>query len=126
ASSSLYFIDFASLAGGTNASDQFTINNNGTWTGVIKGGGGTNTLVGNNTDNQWVLTGARGGEINGLSFQNIHTLQGGNGTDTLTGRNQNNYWFIDGTDQGTVVQDVDSPVDLLRFERMENLTGGTG
>ncbi|WP_210247073.1 beta strand repeat-containing protein [Aliikangiella marina] len=125
---SITFIGFNNLIGG-NGNDLFNLAQGGSITGLINGGGGSNTLQRSNTsgDNTWVITGQHAGTINGNSFSNMQTLTGSASvTDTLIGRDQDNDWDITGNDSGTVAEAVVGPSDLISFSEMENLTGGSG
>lgn len=66
------------LTGGSG-NDTFTLSG-GTLAGNINGGGGTNTIAGDNVSNTWNLTGTNGGTVTGLTgqFSNIQNLVGGN------------------------------------------------
>ncbi len=44
---------------------------------------GGKTLVGPNTDNNWMIDGLNSGSVNGISFENIGNLQGGDRQDTF-------------------------------------------
>jgi len=91
----LNFTDFGNLIGGT-ATDTFTLNG-GSVTN-IDGGGGTNTLVSDNTANTWNLTGADAGNLNGTNnFIGIQNLTGG----TL----DDNFIFDDGVDFNSSISD---------------------
>ncbi|MGE5624021.1 MAG: filamentous hemagglutinin N-terminal domain-containing protein, partial [Bacillota bacterium] len=78
---------FGSLTGGSN-SDAFTLAS-GTLTGSINGGGGSNTLQGDNVVNSWTVTGSNAGTVTGVggSFTNIGSLVGGSNNDTFTFNN---------------------------------------
>ncbi len=122
----LTFVDFNNLVGGS-LTDIFNLAEGGSITGLINGGAGTNTLQRSNTTgtNDWILTTANAGTLNGGSFSNIQTLTGSaNATDTLTGRDQNNDWLIDGTNSGSV-QNAGA-TDTMIFSEMENINGGVG
>lgn len=91
----LIFTAIAQLLGG-NLKDTFILAEEGSITGSIDGGGGTNYLQGNDVANQWGVTGQDRGRLEGngapsvASFERIQHLLGGNGTDrfeiTATGR----------------------------------------
>jgi hypothetical protein len=68
-------------ANGQAGNDTFTVQAGGV--AAIHGGTGTNTLIGPDQTNAWVLTGAGSGTLNGMSFQNLQNLTGGSGTDAF-------------------------------------------
>ncbi|MCW8998895.1 MAG: hypothetical protein OQK04_09295, partial [Kangiellaceae bacterium] len=122
------FVDFNNLVGG-DLSDLFNLAEGGSVTGNIDGGLGSNTLQRTNTTgtNQWILTSAYQGTLNGGAFENIQILIGSAVTeDTLTSINQNNRWTINGANSGTLSEDVGSPTDTISFSEIENLTGNDG
>ncbi|NOZ19571.1 MAG: calcium-binding protein [Planctomycetes bacterium] len=134
------FSGFGSLTGGAN-NDGFTLSGGGTLTGAINGGGGADTLTGDNVANTWTITGADAGTVTGVAggFTNIANLTGGTNTDaftlsggtltgaidgggggganTLTGDNVANTWTVTGADQGTVTGVTGG------FSNIGNLTG---
>ncbi len=124
------FSEMENLVGGTS-DDRFDFSAGGSVVD-INGNGGSNTIIGQNDLNAWMLTTAQTGHvaIGGTdyidNFSDIQTLQGGTSTDTLTGRNVDNRWIIDTTNGGYVEQDVATPTDRVTFSEMENLTGGDG
>jgi hypothetical protein len=50
---------------------------------IIKGDGGSDTLIGNNAVNTWNLTGANAGNVGNVMFSAIPNLVGGTSTDTF-------------------------------------------
>ena len=110
------FSNIENLTGGS-AADDFILAG-GTLSGAIDGGGGSDTLTGDNVANAWVLTTANAGTVTGIGdgFSNIGNLIGGTGSDTLTGEDVANSWSITGTDSGTL--------NGIGFSDFENLTGG--
>ncbi|WP_444993987.1 hypothetical protein [Aliikangiella sp. IMCC44359] len=110
--SSLTFIDFNHLIGGTGT-DEFIFTSSGVLTGTINGGNGSDTidysalaivtanlanlfnietLIGNNTDssliggnvsNTWTINGVNTGQVNGILFSGFNKLVGGNLDDTF-------------------------------------------
>jgi hypothetical protein len=68
-------------ANGQGGNDTFTVATGGAAT--LDGGTGTNTLVGPNGTNAWVLTAAGAGTLNGANFLNMQNLTGGTGTDSF-------------------------------------------
>ncbi|MBN2062429.1 MAG: calcium-binding protein, partial [Deltaproteobacteria bacterium] len=129
------------LTGGSDA-DTFTIGASGTLTGIIAGGGGTDTLVQTDGTNAWSITGADSGDVTDIgSFTAIENLtggsaddtfeiasgatlsgsiEGGTGTDSLTQADGTNNWVITGTGAGTVT-DVGGT-----FSSIEDVFGGIG
>ncbi len=80
----LIWSGFSSLTGGTST-DAFVLSG-GTLSGSINGGGGSDTLTGDNVTNSWTITGANTGTVTGIggTFSNIQNLVGGTGNDTFT------------------------------------------
>jgi len=77
----LNFTDFNNLIGG-NVEDTFILNG-GSVTNII-GGEGSNTLIGNNTNNNWNLIGFDTGNLNGTNnFTQVQNLTGGSLSDTF-------------------------------------------
>jgi Ca2+-binding RTX toxin-like protein len=75
------------IFGGTG-NDTFTFGTAGSLTGALDGGAGSNTLVGPNATNAWVVTATNAGTLNGsFTFQNIATLDGGSGNDSFKIKN---------------------------------------
>jgi hypothetical protein len=68
-------------ANGLGGTDTFTVAVGGAAT--IDGGTGTNTLIGPDATNAWVLTGPGAGTLNGMSFLNLQNLTGGSGADAF-------------------------------------------
>ena len=137
------FANVENLTGGTGV-DTFTFTNTGSITGALVGGGGTDTLVGDDDGNTFVVTGADAGTLaakitggwsqvenligaagvdsftinSGATLTN--NIDGAGGTDSLIQVDGANTWIITGADTGTVT-DVGGT-----FSNMENLTGGSG
>jgi hypothetical protein len=79
------FANIQNLTAGT-ASDRFQFNSPGTLAGNIDGGGGTDTLAGDDTGRTFTVTGANTGTVSvilGGTFANVENLEGGAGGDTL-------------------------------------------
>jgi uncharacterized delta-60 repeat protein len=75
----------AALTGGPKA-DTFTVAAGVTFDGSIRGGTGTETLVGQSLStggSTWQLTGANAGTLNGAPFTGIANLTGGAGSDSF-------------------------------------------
>jgi uncharacterized repeat protein (TIGR01451 family) len=68
-------------ANGLAGNDTFTVHSGGAAT--LDGGTNTDTLIGPDVTNAWVLTAAGAGTLNGASFANFENLTGGAGTDTF-------------------------------------------
>ena len=74
------FTDFNNLTGGTS-DDTFELSG-GSISGVIDGGLGTDTMVGDITANTWDITGANAGTVSGVSsFNDIENLTGNASSD---------------------------------------------
>ena len=101
------------------------------------GGSGSDTLVGEDTDSTWMVTGANAGTVDGFVFEGIENLAGGAAADTfvlspqaamsgvisgglgmdlLAGADTANHWIIDDADAGSL--------SGLSFNNIENLLGG--
>jgi len=81
---SLRFVDIENLTGGALA-DSFTLANGGSVRGVIHGGDGIDTLVGQTPGVgsviDWNITTAGGGDVLGTDFAGFENLTGGNNLD---------------------------------------------
>ena len=98
------FVNFANLSGGS-AADNFALAG-GNISGTITGGGGADELVGDNTTNNWNITGADVGTLNGQnSFVGIERLFGGTLADTFVYDNGSS--FSGGVDGGGGSDEVD-------------------
>jgi filamentous hemagglutinin family protein len=131
------FAAFNNVTGGSN-SDTFTLLG-GTVAGTISGGGGTDTLIGDNGANAFVLNGANQGTLNGGAFAGVENLignaladtftlaggtlsgaiDGAGGTDTLTGGNVASSFVVTASNAGTATGVGGG------FSNIENLTGNT-
>ena len=115
------FSGISNLAGGTG-NDTFTLSGTGNISGLISGGGGTDTLVGNNLTNSWVISGNKAGTLTDAHGSNVFTgitnLAGGTGTDTLTGVVGGSNWNITGANAVSV--------SGMNGTSMEALVGGAG
>lgn len=108
-----------SLTGGVD-NDRFIFDAAGS-ANSIDGGAGTNTLVGRNSANTWVLTAANTGSLGVTTgatyvsgFSNIQVLQGGNAVDTFDLK-----FAFSGTVNGGADNDIfniDAVVNLLQGE----------
>jgi hypothetical protein len=111
------FSGFANLTGGTG-NDTFHFNNGQGVTGVVTGGGGTDTLDYSAYTTAVKVNLASGTATGTGGFANINALTGGHGGNTLIGPNTTNTWAITGTNAGTVAG--------VSFSAFPNLTGGSG
>ena len=133
------FSGFSSVTGGIG-DDSFTLNG-GALDGTLGGGGGNDSLTGDNGVNTFVITGVNSGTATGLAggFNTVENITGGidadsltlnggtlsgtfdgaAGNDTLTVDNGANTITITGADSGTVTG-IGSG-----FGNIENITGGT-
>jgi Ca2+-binding RTX toxin-like protein len=105
----------------------------------IRGGSGSDTLIGLDADSVWAITGSDTGHVRGALFTGFENLfggagqdefvfhdggaitgllDGGAGQDTLVGSDAGRVWVIAGADVGTV--------GGQEFADIENLTGGSG
>ena len=151
----LFGIEQANLTGGTSANifnaSAFTglatlIGEEGDdtfYAGLVnatfQGGGGSDTLVGDDKFNDWDITGVDSGLLNGSIFEGIENLIGGavadsfvlatgalatglidgrQGNDRLVGGNTTNIWKIAGAKAGKLNE--------KSFTDIENFEGGTG
>ena len=114
---------------------------------TIRGGAGTDSLIGPDDDTNWTISGLDTGSATGISlFDSVEnlagrsgtdeftlnaagsitgTIDGGDGDDRLTGPNTPNVWTLSGEDAGRV-NNSDSEVTTgsASFEGIENITGG--
>ncbi len=83
-SSPVQFNNLTNLVGGSG-NNIFTLANGGSLAGSITGGSGINTLVDDNTNNIWNITGVNTGTATGIGghFANIQNLMGGNAGNTF-------------------------------------------
>lgn len=122
------FTNVGNLQGGS-ANDDFVFTAGGRLTGSINGGGGTNTITGDNVATSWTLTGATSGTITGAgtglggSFSGIMNVTGGSagdtfvvvgasafagaidgglGTNTIQGGDVANTWHLNGANAGDI------------------------
>ncbi|MDT8383231.1 MAG: filamentous hemagglutinin N-terminal domain-containing protein [Gammaproteobacteria bacterium] len=132
------FTNFKNITGGSDT-DDFILSG-GSVTGTVDGGGGINSLTANDTDNDWNILSADGGNIvaSVFAFTNIAnliggglvdsflinagsisgTIDGGAGSDALSAANVANVWTITNNDAGTVT-------NVNAFQSIENLIGRT-
>ena len=88
------FTDFNNLTGGTS-DDTFALSG-GSISGVIDGGLGTDTLIGDIGANTWDIIGANSGAVSGVSgFSDIENLTGNSGNDDF-------IFAVGGTLSGTI------------------------
>src|SRR5207244_2593296 len=136
APATLTFSGVENLRGGAG-SDTFLMMPNGRVSGVLEGGEGSDTLVGADAPNTWVINGIDAGTLNGQSFAGVENLTGGAasdtftwvaggslsgavsgglGDDTLVGADLPNTWILTGAGAGTL--------NGQAFVGIENLVGG--
>ena len=128
------FEGIENLVGGAD-SDSFVFAG-GSLNGLMAGGLGNDTVVGADTANTWILSGANSGTLHNRLFIGIENLVGGAGADTfvfaggslsgtidgglgsdfLIGANTPNTWIISGGDEGTL--------NALVFFDIESIIGG--
>ena len=84
---STVFSGITNLNGGSG-NDTFTLSGTGHISGLISGGGGIDTLVGNNLINSWLINGANTGTLTDThgsnAFTGIANLTGSTNNDTFT------------------------------------------
>lgn len=102
---------------GSSLEDNFALSPTAAGFTSINGSGGSDSLVGSDVTNSWILTGANAGSLQGMGFVAIEFLQGGSALDTLVGRNVTNSWNLTGVDGGTL-----GALDFMGFEA---IAGGT-
>ncbi|MCP4322013.1 MAG: hypothetical protein GY787_09220, partial [Alteromonadales bacterium] len=118
-----YVHDFSfihNLTGSNSHKDIFTLSQGGSISGTIDGKGGDDVLERTNSSvgNEWSLTSAYHGELNGGLFANIELLIGSEHVaDTLTGFNEITEWDITGKDTGKIT-------NVIEFEEFDKLVGG--
>lgn len=132
------FSDFKNITGGSNT-DDFILSG-GSVTGTLNGAAGLNSLTANDTDNDWNILSADGGNIvtSVFAFTNIANLiggglddsylinagsvsgmiDGGAGSDALSAANVANVWTITANNAGTVT-------NVNAFQNIENIVGRT-
>ena len=112
------FSGITNLTGGSGT-DNFTLSADvATFSGLITGGGGTDTLAATNGTNNWQTTATNSGTLNGTTtFTGITNLSGGSDTDTLIGRGVVNIWNITGANAVTL--------DGMNATSMNTLLGGS-
>ncbi|MGH3237474.1 MAG: beta strand repeat-containing protein, partial [Streptosporangiaceae bacterium] len=140
------FSGITNLTGGAG-NDTFGLSGTGNISGVITGGGGNETLTGNNLTNTWSISGSNSGTLTDSNGTNNFTgisnltggtgadsftlsgsgnisgvISGGGGSDTLVGNNLSNTWAITGANAGTLTDSNGSN----HFSGISNLTGGSG
>src|SRR5205085_3497279 len=83
------FAGVENLMGGAD-SDTFVITSEGKLSGILEGGQGSDTVIGADTPNTWVITGVDAGTLNGQPFAGVENLTGGGLDDTFV-------WVVGGT-----------------------------
>jgi Ca2+-binding RTX toxin-like protein len=134
------FLPGGQLTGGIDSGagdDTFDFRQGGTVSGVIAGGADNDTILGDDADRTWTVTGINAGTATGIgTFVDVEnltggagidqftlaggtlagTVDGGAGDDTLTGDNVPNVFTLLADDEGTAT-------GVGAFLRIENLTG---
>jgi hypothetical protein len=112
------FSSIQNLTGGS-AADTFKFSDGKGVTGVVDGGGGTNTLDYSLYSSPVTVNLATNTATGTGGFAHIQKLVGStSAADKLIGPNATNTWSISGSNSGTV--------GSFSFSSIENLTGGTG
>ncbi|HSW94465.1 MAG TPA: hypothetical protein VLJ15_08975 [Gammaproteobacteria bacterium] len=123
------FIAFQNLNGGSGA-DSFTLSGGGTLSGSIDGGGGSNTLTGDNVSNTWNITNNNVGTVTGVTggFSNIQNLVGGTGNDNfIFGNNDSISGSLNGGAGGTNTLDISAENSALNVNlQTATVTGVIG
>ena len=118
---SIKFEGIANLYGGSE-NDIFTLSSEASVTGVIDGGGGTDTLEGSDNDTDWVVDGDRSGKQNQVAlFVDIESLRGGTFKDVFNFAVGGQLVEVDGG-EGSDTYNVNSLNNLGSL----NDTGSTG
>ncbi|HVC29488.1 MAG TPA: hypothetical protein VNF48_08095 [Gammaproteobacteria bacterium] len=138
------FSGISNFTGGSG-NDIFTLSGTGHISGLISGGGGIDTLVGNNLVNSWLINAANTGILTDAHGSNAFTgianltggtsndtftlasgvptfngsIAGGGGVDTLAATDGTNAWAITGANAGSLNT-------TTVFSGISNLTGGSG
>ena len=129
---------------GGGGDDRFTTSASGLGIPLkIRGGAGTDTLVGPGVATAWAITGANIGSLaTNTHFDDVENLTGGSGddmftlvgtgsisgqidggagADTLVGPNLDSDWVLDGAGSGTIASGA---AGAIAFARFESLRGG--
>ena len=79
------FSNIENLTGG-EGEDSFTFTDSGSLDGIVDGGGGNDTLTGDNDGNTFTITGANQGSVSNITsgWSNIENLTGGDANDTFS------------------------------------------
>jgi Ca2+-binding RTX toxin-like protein len=127
--SNVRFNGFETLSGG-GGNDAFVISEEVTFTGLLDGGAGIDTVDFSKTiSNRWLTltssssNGFNGGEqVLGATFGAIESVRGGAGRDTLVGLNVVAMWDL----AGKQYKDFStSKPRILNWDSLENLYGGS-
>lgn len=130
---------------GNSGADNFTFATGGSLSSLLNGGGGVDSITGDNTGRVYGISGANAGSITGIAaagFLGIETLNGGTGADTfafssggslagsinggagadeLAADDGGRFFNISGVNTGSVTVIVAGG-----FTNVENLSGGAG
>jgi acrosin len=139
----LGFVSIETVTGGLG-DDVFDLGAGTALAGPLDGGGGNDTILGDNSPRTFSVTGSNSGTVTGLvpsGYSNVENLVGGSaadmfqfsvggtlsgsitgggGTDTLVGDNTGRTFTITGANAGT----LGTPLSAA-FSAIENLTGGS-
>ena len=97
---------------GGDGDDVFDLSQGGSVLGTIIGGMGDDTLIGDNANRTWTVTGAGSGNAAGIgAFDKLENVTGGTGIDTFT--------LAGGTLAGTI--DGGANLDVLNADNVANL-----
>ena len=88
---------------------------------VLAGNEPADRIIGSNVNATWQLNASGQVTLSSVTYTGLDIVQGGSATDTLVGPNVAVSWTIDSVNAG----EIDVGARILRFESMENLTGGT-
>ena len=128
---------------GRGGEDSFTFEDSGSLDGTIDGGNDSDSLVGDDDDNTFTITGSNEGTLEGKTsgWSNIEnlfgrggedsftfedsgsldgTIDGGNDSDSLVGDDDDNTFTITGSNEGTLEGKTSG------WSNIENLTGRGG
>ena len=111
------FTGVEALQGGT-ANDRFVVGAAAAGFTTLRGNGGTDTVAGAMTTNEFTYGGAGTVTLAGLTFGTIEAITGAGINDRLVGNSENLTWVVSGASTGTIA--------ALRYAGIESLQGGSG